>query len=160
MDSLMGLLQIHHIGRLFFALMLDRRVSWWLKLSAWSGIIYIFSALDVIPDFFTGIGLLDDFILALLIGQAFLEAVPAKLVDEHCERLGIDPQRVFVDIPRTVSQARDLFEWIAEGSARRRAAQPAWPAPDETENVAQPSGTAPASARRATRYSAFKEERD
>src|SRR5512133_457783 len=98
----MGVLNLHHPPRLFLALLGERRVPWHLKLSAVSGLIYIFSPLDVTPDMITGIGLVDDFIVALLIMQSFLEMAPRGVVDEHCARLKIDPARVFVNVPRTV----------------------------------------------------------
>ena len=56
----------------------------------------------------TGIGLVDDIILALITMQAFVELAPRAVVEEHCRRLGIDPQRVFISVPRTIQDALDL----------------------------------------------------
>lgn len=114
MGGLLGLFRLHHTVRLFLALMGDRRVSPWLKISAVSGFIYIFSPLDVVPDFITGIGLVDDIIVSLLIMQTFVELAPAAAVEAHCERLGIDVERVLVSAPRTVQDALELFTWAIE----------------------------------------------
>jgi uncharacterized membrane protein YkvA (DUF1232 family) len=124
MNGLLGLLNLHHTARLFFALLLDRRVPLWYKTSACCGLVYIFSPLDVVPDFITGIGLLDDIIVALLIMQAFLELAPQAVVEEHCAKLNIDPRRLFVDVPRTVQDAVELYE-----ISRRLGRQPREDAP-------------------------------
>lgn len=118
MDGLIGLLNLHHTARLFISLMGDRRVSLWLKTCAWCGLVYIFSPLDVSPDFITGIGLLDDIIVALLIMQSFVELAPRAVVEAHCARLGINPHRLYVDVPRTVQDAIELYE-IARSWQRR-----------------------------------------
>lgn len=110
LNGLLGLLNLHHTARLFFTLMLDRRVPLWYKASACCGLVYIFSPLDVVPDLITGVGLLDDIIVALLIMQAFLELAPQAVVEEHCAKLNIDPQRLFIDVPRTVQDAVALYE--------------------------------------------------
>ena len=147
-SGLFALFHLHHTARLFMALMSDRRVSWLLKVQAWAGLIYVFSPLDVLPDLFTGIGLLDDIIMALLIMQAFLELVPSKLVNERCERLGIDPEKVFINVPRTIRDAVELYEW----AARRR--QPRWDAPRQPAGERHPPEPTPPY----TRYSAFQED--
>jgi uncharacterized membrane protein YkvA (DUF1232 family) len=161
LDGLIGLLNLHHTARLFLALMADRRVSWWLKTCAWCGLIYIFSPLDVVPDFITGIGLLDDIIVALLIMQAFLELAPREVVDEHCVRLHIDPRRLFVDVPRTVQDAMELYEiaqnWRGRGGQRRYEPPeaPAAAAPS-AYSAAQPPADPTAPAAPYSRYSAFR----
>jgi uncharacterized membrane protein YkvA (DUF1232 family) len=135
--GLLGVLNLHHITRLFLSLFADRRVSLWLKVSAVSGLIYVFSPLDVLPDFLTGIGLLDDLIVSLLIMQAFVELAPAEVVDEHCRRLRLDPERIFVSVPRTVLQALELFDIV-----RGRSAEPPQAAPAGREE-AQPGPQTP-----------------
>ena len=111
--SLIGLFGLHRTARVFFALAVDRRVPVYLKLSAVSGLIYVFSPLDVMPDI-SGIGLLDDIVVSLLIMQAFIEAAPRDVVDEHLRRLKIEPGQVFVNVPRTVNDALELYRWAAE----------------------------------------------
>jgi len=155
LDGLFALLNMHRTARLFFSLMLDRRVPWTFKLYAWSGLIYIFSPLDVIPDFFTGIGLLDDIILGLVIIQAFLEITPPKVVEEHCQRLGIQPRQVFIDVPETVRQAIELYEWAIGPRYRAAPFAPAGPAAPAPGPSAPPAEPAPPR----SRYSAFTEDK-
>lgn len=109
LDSLSGLLKLNHTARLFMALYLDPRVSLWLKVAATSGVVYKFSPLDVEPDAITGIGLLDDIIVSLIIMQAFIEFAPDHVIDDKCERYGIDRSQVFVDVPQTIEDARELY---------------------------------------------------
>lgn len=157
LDGLFALLNMHRTARLFLSLMLDRRVPWTYKLYAWSGLIYIFSPLDVIPDFFTGIGLLDDVIIALIIIQAFLEIAPPRVVEEHCQRLGIEPRQVFIDVPETVRQAVELYEWAVGPRYRGQPFVSSAPAPGPMPH--QPGG-APAEASAAhSRYSAYSEDK-
>ncbi|GEM_PF-2349725 len=109
MDSVLALLNLHKTGRLFWRLALDRRVPWSLKIYAVAGLVYFFSPLDVVPHDFTGIGLVDDIIVALVIMQALIEMAPEDVVDEHCERLSIDPRHVFTPVPVIIRDAMDLF---------------------------------------------------
>jgi uncharacterized membrane protein YkvA (DUF1232 family) len=113
----LGMLQVHNIARLFLALQADSRVSPLLKLQAWCGLIYIFSPLDIMPELFTGIGLLDDIIVALIIMQAMLEYAPRYVVEEHCARLGVHPDQIFISVPQTVREARSLYAFVRELSA-------------------------------------------
>ncbi len=162
MDGLLGLLNLHHTTRIFLVLMGDRRVSLWLKTCAWCGLVYIFSPLDVVPDFITGIGILDDIIVALLIMQSFLELAPHAVVDEHCTRLGIDPRRLFVDVPRMVQDAVELYKlsqsWREVGAQHQYAPPPAPVAEPSASaySTPQPPVDPIAPAAPYTRYSAFK----
>ncbi len=123
LNSLLSLFGMHRTVRVFLAVYTDRRVPFWLKVSALSGLIYIFSPLDVMPDV-SGIGLLDDIIISLLIMQAFLETAPQAVVDEHLTRLKINPEQVFVNVPRTVNDALELYRWAAEKGFARGTGQP------------------------------------
>lgn len=149
LNSLLSIFGMHRTVRVFLAVYTDRRVSLWLKVSALSGLIYIFSPLDVMPDV-SGIGLLDDIIISLLIMQAFLETAPKAVVDEHLTRLKINPEAVFVNVPRTVNDALELYRWAAEkgfaiGTDRQQAPQPP---------------TAPAEPPPYSRYSAFSDNKE
>src|SRR5437867_4360684 len=112
--GLLGMLKVHHIARLFLTVQADRRVPLHLKIFAWCGLVYIFSPLDIMPELFTGIGLLDDIIVSLIIMQSFLEYVPREVLDEHCERLGVVPEEVFISVPQTIREARSLYYFIHE----------------------------------------------
>lgn len=150
MDSILGLLTLHKTGQLFWRLTLDRRIPWTLKLYALCGLVYFFSPLDVVPHDFTGLGLLDDLIVALVIMQAMIEMSPPAVVDEHCERLGIDPQKAFLPVPVIIADAMDLFY-----DARRRRGRE-WERSAEAPASEQPAG--PAQPPPYTRYSAFRED--
>jgi uncharacterized membrane protein YkvA (DUF1232 family) len=119
MDSVLGLLNLHNTGKLFWRLVLDRRVSILLKCYAASGLVYFFSPLDVVPHDFTGVGLVDDMIVALVIMQAFIEMAPPKVVDEHCEALGIDPDKILMPVPIIIKDAMEMFFAGREQAIRR-----------------------------------------
>lgn len=156
LNGLLGLLNLHHTARLFFALMLDRRVPLWYKASACCGLVYIFSPLDVVPDFITGIGLLDDIIVALLIMQAFLELAPKAVVEEHCARLNISPQRLFVDVPRTVQDAIELYEISRNLTSQAREKAPSAAAPAAPYSAGQTPDSESEAAPPSSRYSAYR----
>ena len=138
------MLGLHHTLRLFLMLMADRRTSWWLKVCALSGLIYIFSPLDVIPDI-SGIGMLDDLIVTLMIMQAFIESVPPGLLRIHCNTLGIEPDQALIDVPRVVRDAVGLYKSISGRSWRLQ------PKAAEADGAPQPSYS---------RYSAYQEEEE
>ena len=148
LNSLLSIFGMHRTVRAFLAVYADKRVSLWLKVSALSGLIYIFSPLDVMPDV-SGIGLLDDIIISLLIMQAFLETAPQSVVNEHLERLKINPEQVFVNVPRTVNDAMELYRWAAEKGFARGTEQP------QSSEPTQPTEAPPYS-----RYSAYSDDKE
>jgi uncharacterized membrane protein YkvA (DUF1232 family) len=161
LNGILALLNVHQITRVFLALMADRRVSMWYKASACCGLVYIFSPLDVIPDFITGIGFLDDIIVSLLIMQAFIELAPLAAVDEVCARLRIDQRKIFFNVPRAIGDALEMYEWGLRGRERPHHASgpPPSPAPapasrppySATREPEQPAQTPPYG-----RYSVFR----
>jgi uncharacterized membrane protein YkvA (DUF1232 family) len=151
LGSLMSLLGMHKTARLFFSLWLDRRMPWWLKLAAVSGMIYIFSPLDVVPEI-SGVGLLDDIVVALLIMQAFVEYAPGEVLEAHCRRLNIEPDQALVDVPRTVKDALELYDWATSKS---------WGPQSRGEKSAERQEPAePAEPPQYIRYSAFQGEKE
>jgi uncharacterized membrane protein YkvA (DUF1232 family) len=115
-NSIVGLFNLHQTGRLFWALYWDRRVPLLLKIYAASGLVYFFSPMDNVPHKFTGIDLLDDAIVGLVIIQTFVEMAPPSVVDEHCERLGLDPEKVFFNVPQVVQLALETYLRFDGGS--------------------------------------------
>lgn len=147
----LSMLQAHNIVRLFLALQADFRVSPILKLQAWCGLVYIFSPLDVLPELFTGIGVLDDIIVALIMMQAMLELSPRHVVDEHCRRLGLRPENVFISVGQTVREARSLYTFVREFGSGFRASVDSADAPvagDASNMDGEHSGS---------RYSAYRD---
>lgn len=137
------MLQVHNIVRLFLAIQGDSRVSPLLKLQAWCGLVYIFSPLDIMPEMFTGIGLLDDIIVSLIIMQALLELAPRQVVEEHCTRLGIRTEQIFISVPQTVREARSLYAFLREiGVGIRGIERGAQPMAQEEEAGANSGGEA------------------
>ena len=162
MDSVLGLLNLHNTGRLFWRLLLDRRVSFLLKCYAWSGLVYFFSPLDVIPHDFTGVGLVDDIIVALVILQAFIEMAPPGVVDEHCEALGIDPDKVMIPVPTMIMDALEMFNAVSGrgigfGGGQDR---PGWgPPPPQYPPEDHPYYQGQQPPPPYTRYSAYREDK-
>jgi len=157
-SSVLSLFGLHRTPRLFLSLWRDRRVSWWLKTSSISGLIYVFSPLDVMPDI-SGVGLLDDILVALLIMQAFIELAPSDVVDEHCKRLRINPEQVFVDVPRTVKDAMELYSWATEKGFGGRGRQRGWRSYDD-EAAGPEAPPFPHEPPPYSRYSAFSDEQE
>jgi len=87
---------------LFWQLMNHPKVSGWLKLSVVAAIAYIFSPLDLIPDPFTGIGLVDDLIFALLTIERFISLAPTEVVRECAREAGFDPERLAEEVEEAV----------------------------------------------------------
>ena len=87
-------------GRLLF----DRRVSGIAKLIPLLMVIYILSPVDLIPDVFVPIGIVDD-LTALLIGlQLFILCAPADVVAEYRHRSDRTPRQETpkADAPRII----------------------------------------------------------
>jgi len=161
--GLASLLNLPAVARVFWALYRDRRVPLWLKVCAAAGVVYIFSPLDVLPDALTGIGLLDDVLVSLLMMQGFIDLAPREVMLEHCERLRIDPARLHVNVGKALGQALNLAAMLIEG--RRSSQQAARAAADAAVNGAGDAGPAEAGAEgadepRYKRYSAFQQEQD
>jgi uncharacterized membrane protein YkvA (DUF1232 family) len=160
MDSVLGLLNIHKTGRLFWRLMRDSRVSFLMKIYACAGLIYFFSPLDVIPHDFTGIGIIDDIIVGLVIMQAFIEMAPPQALAEHCERLEIDLDKVLLPAPVIVADAMDMFLGRREG--RRDQVGAGWRAAREDRRPTADEESVPGREARQppqySKYSAFRED--
>jgi len=75
--------------KLTYNLFLDGRVPYWTKVIPVLTVLYIFSPLDVIPDFFLAIGQIDDFLILTMGLQLFERLAPPDVVAEHRHLLGI-----------------------------------------------------------------------
>ena len=75
--------------RLTYNLFLDTRVPLWTKVIPVLTVMYIFSPLDVIPDFFIALGQIDDFFILTMGLQLFERLAPPDIVAEHRHLLGI-----------------------------------------------------------------------
>jgi uncharacterized membrane protein YkvA (DUF1232 family) len=73
--------------RLSWALLLDNRVPWVLKLIPIGALAYVISPLDLIPDVIPILGQLDDIGVLMSALRLFNTLAPADVVAEHTERL-------------------------------------------------------------------------
>lgn len=78
---------VDQIG-LTWKLLFDKRVPVWMKAVALAPLIYVFSPIDIIPDFILGLGQLDDLGIILAGMRLFESIVPADIVQEHRAALG------------------------------------------------------------------------
>ncbi len=90
--------------RLAWALLVDARVPALIKLAIPIAVLYLLSPWDVIPDYTPLLGRLDD-LGVLLVAYGMVRAfTPAKVLQEHQERLGlrIPPPRRRAEDPSVV----------------------------------------------------------
>ncbi len=95
--------------RAFVAGMAHPEVSPWMKIFATAGIVYFFSPLDIVPDFITGVGFIDDVIIMLLIMQAFLRRIPQPLLERI---LGSAGDSVFFNVKDGLAACQNTFAEI------------------------------------------------
>jgi uncharacterized membrane protein YkvA (DUF1232 family) len=80
-----------NILRLLWRLFRDPRMPLYLKGMLVLAIAYVVSPLDLIPaPLFLVLGMVDDFAIALIAVNFFLQRAPQDVVDEHMERM--DPE--------------------------------------------------------------------
>lgn len=93
----------------------DPRVPRKFKVLMFLFLGYLVCPMDLIPDWFPGIGHLDDWLLALVLLNALLDAVPEEVVREHWDHswdiVGL-ARRVRPLMPTSV--ARQLLSWSGE----------------------------------------------
>jgi uncharacterized membrane protein YkvA (DUF1232 family) len=83
-DETAGLLaEIFRNARLIFRLLGDPRIPPWLKAIPIGAVVYILSPIDLLPDFFVGLGQLDDIAILLLAVKLFLDLSPQDVVTQH-----------------------------------------------------------------------------
>jgi uncharacterized membrane protein YkvA (DUF1232 family) len=89
--------------RLSWALLLDSRVPWVIKLIPIGAVAYVISPIDLIPDFILGLGQLDDLGILFAALRVFNSIAPADIVAEHTNRLrGGDLHQISRDSEGTV----------------------------------------------------------
>jgi uncharacterized membrane protein YkvA (DUF1232 family) len=64
----------------------DPRVPWYARIFAGLSVGYVFSPIDLIPDFIPVIGYLDDLVLVPLFIVIARRLIPADILAEHRER--------------------------------------------------------------------------
>lgn len=73
--------------KLFWRLLLDRRVPLWPKLLLSLLLVYLLAPLDLVADFLPGLGQLDDLIVLFLGLHAFVRLCPKEVVREHVQAI-------------------------------------------------------------------------
>ena len=117
-------------GRLLWALATDARVPAARKVMLAAAAVYVLSPVDLIPRRVPVLGALDDVVVVIVVVDAFLDGLPAELIDEKLDELGIprdeldaDRQRVRRLVPRPVrrlvARIPDAIDGVA--SAAREA---------------------------------------
>ncbi len=82
------IISLPYIIRLFYQLLLDRRVKFHLKLVLVAAIVYALSPVDILPDFLIpGIGYLDDLVIVYFAMKYFINRIPSAIIDEHINRI-------------------------------------------------------------------------
>ncbi len=69
--------------RLAWRLLQDQRVPGVIKLVPVVAIVYVLSPIDFVPDFFLGLGQIDDVAILLLALKAFISLSPQPVVDQY-----------------------------------------------------------------------------
>jgi uncharacterized membrane protein YkvA (DUF1232 family) len=73
--------------RLAWRLVLDPRVSLWVKAVLPASLIYVISPIDFIPDVIPGLGQLDDLAVIVIGIKLFIDLCPPELVRQHLQNL-------------------------------------------------------------------------
>lgn len=88
MDAIMERLSSLWLSvRLSWRLMQDERVPIWMKAIPVLAALYIFSPIDVLPDFFLVLGQIDDFFIISMGLELFTRLAPSDVVEEHRKNL-------------------------------------------------------------------------
>lgn len=77
--------QLVRNARLIWRLLMDRRISPWIKAIIPATVAYLLSPIDIVPDGLLGLGQLDDLAILLLGVKLFLDVCPREIVREHWE---------------------------------------------------------------------------
>lgn len=111
-------------GRLLLSLAADSRVPPSRKALLALAAAYVISPWDLVPDRLPFIGGMDDVVVVVLAVDAFLEGMPAGLIDEKLAELDIprheledDLQRVRRVVPKSIRQAAARIPDALEGVA-------------------------------------------
>jgi uncharacterized membrane protein YkvA (DUF1232 family) len=86
--------------QLILALLADGRMPASRKAMLAGGLGYIVVGRDLIPDDIPLLGGIDDLVIMVLAVDVFLEGVPAELLDEKLDALGIDRREFTEDVAR------------------------------------------------------------
>lgn len=86
-------------ARLGVRLLREPYVPWWAKLTLPTALLYLFSPVDLLPDFILGVGELDDLLVLYGALKLFINLCPSALAAHH--RGAIAARRPFSAAPPT-----------------------------------------------------------
>jgi uncharacterized membrane protein YkvA (DUF1232 family) len=87
-------------GRLFWELVLDDRTPAGRKALLAGALGYLVLGRDIVPDELPILGGIDDLVVVVLAVDLFLDGVPADVLDEKLDLLGIDRRAFLEDVAR------------------------------------------------------------
>jgi uncharacterized membrane protein YkvA (DUF1232 family) len=87
-------------GRLFWELVRDDRTPAGRKALLAAALGYLVVGRDLVPDDLPVLGGLDDLVVVVLAVDLFLDGIPAHVLDEKLDELGIDPRAFRDDVSR------------------------------------------------------------
>jgi uncharacterized membrane protein YkvA (DUF1232 family) len=87
-------------GRLFWELIRDERTPGGRKALLAAALGYLVVGRDLVPDDLPLVGGLDDIVVVVLAVDLFLDGVPADVLDEKLDDLGIDRRAFHEDVNR------------------------------------------------------------
>lgn len=87
-------------GRLFWELIRDERTPAGRKALLAGALGYLALGRDLVPDDLPIVGGLDDLVVVVLAVDMFLDGVPADVLDEKLDELGIDVRSFREDVAR------------------------------------------------------------
>lgn len=87
-DFLRIILNLPKFIKLYYRLLLDRRVLFYLKLMLTLALVYVISPIDLIPDWMIPLfGYMDDLVVLFVALKYFLKNCPADVIQEHVARI-------------------------------------------------------------------------
>ncbi|MGH2447980.1 MAG: YkvA family protein [Chloroflexota bacterium] len=88
-NKIQAIMRLPFLLRLGYSLFRDERVPAWQRAGTVALLAFIFSPLDFIGDI-PIVGQFWDFTMAVVVLDAFFQAAPAKVVNEHIKDLGLE----------------------------------------------------------------------
>ena len=81
------LYHLPNVLKLFWRLLIDYRVPIWPKLLLIFVVAYVFTPLDLLPDFLAVLGQIDDLLVIFLGLRGFVRLCPREIVREHVQAI-------------------------------------------------------------------------
>lgn len=96
--------------KLIAKLMLDRRVSGWLKLLPVAGLAYLVMPFDIATDAIPFLGQLDDAAIIWFANHLFIEFCSPEIVREHIKKLVNNHEIISEESDKAAASAPDIID--------------------------------------------------